>query len=60
MIQEAIDQDGYASVYWEARIADLNVRRDRDVLSWLDDQDYWFTTWESGLFKSHCIRSGAN
>ena len=53
MIQEAIDQDGYASVYWEARIADLNVRRDRDVLSWLDDQDYWFTTWGEWYSSNH-------
>ena len=53
MIQESIEQDGYASVYWEARIADLNVRRDRDVLSWLDDQDYWFTTWGEWYSSNH-------
>ncbi len=53
MIEEAINRDGYASVYWEARIADLNVRRDRDVVSWLDEQDYWFTTWGEWYSSNH-------
>ncbi len=53
MIEDAINQDGYASVYWEARIADLNVRRDREVVSWIDSQDYWFTTWGEWYSSSH-------
>jgi hypothetical protein len=53
MIEEAIEQDGYASLYWEARIADLNVRRDRDVVSWIDSQDYWFTTWGEWYSSNH-------
>ena len=33
------------SLYWVARIDDLNIRRDRDVVDWLSEQPYWFTTW---------------
>ena len=33
------------SLYWIARIDDLNIRRDRDVVDWLSEQPYWFTTW---------------
>ena len=53
MIQEAIEQDGYASVYWIAEIADLNVRRDRGVVEWIGNQDYWFTTWGEWYSSSH-------
>ena len=53
MIQDAIEQDGYASVYWEAEIADLNVRRDREVVGWIDEQDYWFTTWGEWYSSNH-------
>ena len=44
-IEGAIDSSGYVNLYWEAQIEDLNVRRDRDVLEWIENQDYWFTTW---------------
>lgn len=33
------------SLYWIARIDDLNIRRDKDVVDWLSEQTYWFTTW---------------
>ena len=33
--------------------ADLNVRRDRDVVSWIDNQDYWFTTWGEWYSSNH-------
>lgn len=33
------------SLYWIARIDDMNIRRDRDVVDWLSEQPYWFTTW---------------
>ena len=29
---------------WIAEMEDLNVRRDRDVVSWIEDQSFWFTT----------------
>jgi hypothetical protein len=44
-IEEGIAENGYANLYWEAQIEDLNVRRDKDVLAWIEDQPYWFTTW---------------
>ena len=44
-IHAGIDEHGYANLYWEAQLEDLNVRRDKDVLSWIESQDFWFTTW---------------
>ena len=29
---------------WIAEMEDLNVRRDRDVVDWIEDQPFWFTT----------------
>ena len=29
---------------WIAEMEDLNVRRDRDVVSWIEEQSFWFTT----------------
>ena len=29
---------------WIAEMEDLNVRRDRDVVAWIDEQPFWFTT----------------
>ena len=52
-ITEAIATNGYASLYWEAEIEDLNVRRDKDVLAWIESQDYWFTTWGEWYSSSH-------
>jgi len=52
-IEQSIDENGYASLYWEAQIEDLNVRRDRGVLEWIESQDYWFTTWGEWYSSSH-------
>ena len=37
----------------------MNIRRDRDLVEWLSDQDYWFTTWGMGdpskiIFIDNC------
>jgi len=42
---EAAAADEYVNLYWEARIEDLNVRKDGDVLGWVEGQPFWFTTW---------------
>ena len=52
-IEQAIEENGYVSLYWEAQIEDLNVRRDRDVLAWIESQDYWFTTWGEWYSSTH-------
>ncbi len=52
-IEQAIEENGYANLYWEAQIEDLNVRRDRDVLEWIESQDYWFTTWGEWFSSTH-------
>ncbi len=44
-IEQGILENGYANLYWEARIADLNMRRDKNVLEWIEEQPFWFTTW---------------
>ena len=32
-IEEDIAKNGYANLYWEAQVEDLNIRRDKDVLA---------------------------
>ncbi|MDP6906809.1 MAG: hypothetical protein QF440_05275 [Candidatus Thalassarchaeaceae archaeon] len=45
LIQSVASHGGLVSMYWEARIEDLNVRRDKDVVEWIEDQSVWYTTW---------------
>ena len=42
---ESAEEDTLVSIYWRARIDDLRVREDKDAISWLEGQPYWFTTW---------------
>ena len=42
---ESSEEDSLVSVHWRARIGDLRVREDKDVISWLEEQPVWFTTW---------------
>ena len=42
---ESAEEDSLVSIHWRARIDDLRVREDKDVIAWLEDQDVWFTTW---------------
>ena len=52
-IQYGIEENGYANLYWEAQLEDLNVRRDKEVVAWIEDQPFWFTTWGEWLTASH-------
>ena len=54
-ILESADEDSLISVYWRARVGDLRVRDDPDVISWLESQQVWFTTW--GEWHLHSIAS---
>ena len=42
---DSSEEDSLVSVHWRARIGDLRVREDNDVISWLEEQPVWFTTW---------------
>lgn len=42
---ESIEKNTLVSIYWEARKDDLKLREDGEVMSWLEQQDVWFTTW---------------
>jgi hypothetical protein len=42
---ESAEEDSLVSIYWKARVEDLKLREDKDVISWLEQQDVWFTTW---------------
>jgi len=42
---ESIEENTLVSIYWEARKDDLKMREDEGVMSWLEQQDVWFTTW---------------
>ena len=43
-IQSAAQEKGIVIMSWIAEMEDLNVRRDRDVVAWIDEQPFWFTT----------------
>ena len=43
-IQSAAQENGIVIMSWIAEMEDLNVRRDRDVVAWIDEQPFWFTT----------------
>ena len=42
---ESADENSLVSIYWRARMDDLKLREDKDTMSWLEQQDVWFTTW---------------
>ena len=42
---ESAEEDSLVSVHWRARIGDLRVREDKAVISWIEEQPVWFTTW---------------
>jgi len=42
---ESAEDDSLVSVHWRARIGDLRVREDKAVISWIEEQPVWFTTW---------------
>ena len=44
LIQTASEENGIVIMSWIAEMEDLNVRRDRDVVAWIDEQPFWFTT----------------
>ncbi len=52
-IEQDIESNGYGNMYWEAQVFDTNVRRDKEVLSWIESQDYWFTTWGEWFSSTH-------
>ena len=52
---ESADEHSLVSIYWRARMDDLKLREDKDVMSWLEQQDVWFTTW--GEWHHHRISS---
>ena len=54
-ILEYAEEDSLISIYWRARIDDLRLREDKDLIDWLEDQEYWFTTW--GEWYHHNISS---
>ena len=42
---ESTEQHSLVSIAWIARIHDLKVREDQEFISWLEQQEVWFTTW---------------
>tara|TARA_B100001996_G_scaffold107119_1_gene80856 strand:+ start:1383 stop:2507 length:1125 start_codon:yes stop_codon:yes gene_type:complete len=48
---ESVEEDTLVSIHWRARIGDLRVREDKNVISWIEEQPVWFTTW--GEWHNH-------
>lgn len=53
---ESAEEDSLVSIWWRARVDDIKVREDKDLMRWLEDQDVWFTTWGEWYF--HEVSSG--
>tara|TARA_B100000927_G_scaffold165111_1_gene132970 strand:- start:650 stop:1753 length:1104 start_codon:yes stop_codon:yes gene_type:complete len=54
---ESAEADSLVSIHWRARVGDFRVRDDADVISWLEDQQVWFTTWGEWHFHGISGRS---
>ena len=55
-IMSASNDEGIVVLSWIAEMEDLNVRKDGDVVSWIGDQSFWFTTpGEIISSKSHAM-----
>ncbi len=50
---ESPEQHSLISIEWMARMHDLKVREDGGLVSWLEEQEVWFTTW--GEWAHHRI-----
>ena len=50
---QSIEEDTIVSIYWRARVDDLRIREDKDLISWLEQQNVWLTTW--GEWHHHGI-----
>ena len=47
---ESAEEDSLVSIWWRARVDDIKVREDKSLISWLEDQEVWFTTWGEWYF----------
>lgn len=50
---ESPEQHSLISIEWMARMHDLKVREDGELISWLEQQEVWLTTW--GEWHHHRI-----
>ena len=49
---DSAEEDSLVNIYWRARVDDLKLREDKDVIAWLEQQEIWFTTWGEWLKHS--------
>ena len=47
---ESAEEDSLISIWWRARVDDIKVREDKELMAWLEEQDVWFTTWGEWYF----------
>lgn len=52
---ESADEHSLISIWWRSRIDDLRLREDKQVISWLEQQEVWLTTW--GEWHHHGLSS---
>ncbi len=63
LIEAEVQDHSYANMYWQAEIESLNVRQDKDVLSWIESEPFWFTTWGeyfSSMHQAEVVQSDLN
>lgn len=53
-IIELADQGAMVNLQWQAQIADLKVRTNGELVSWLESQNAWYTAWgEAYSYEYH-------
>ncbi|CAI8223400.1 MAG: Uncharacterised protein [Methanobacteriota archaeon] len=53
-IIELADQGAMVNLQWQAQIADLKVRTNGELVSWLESQSAWYTAWgEAYSYEFH-------
>ncbi len=56
-IVELAENGAMVNLQWQARIADLRVRTNGDLVAWLESQNSWYTTWgEAYSYEFHRIQ----
>ena len=60
-IIELADQGAMVNLQWQAQIADLKVRTNGELVSWLESQNAWYTAWgEAYSYEFHRMNDDFN
>jgi len=52
-IKTLAEQGGMVNLFWQARIADLKLRTNNELVDWLESEQAWYTTWGEAYSYSY-------